>query len=311
METILNVVLPVFAIIFCGYLSGAFKILNETDAEAVNKFVYYFALPPLLFASTARASLHEVFNWPFIAVYLGGVGLTLVIVYLVGRFIFGKHQSELTIQMLGSVFANTAYMGIPIFLFAFGPDGTLPAVVATLAASIVILSCVVAILEGYAGTCKPGMSMLRCVVSALLKNPVIMSLTGGVFYSIGSLPLPASMNNFLDLMGNAAGPVALFSIGLSLAGRTLRMGIGELCWIVIAKLFIHPFLTWCLAWIVVDLDKQWADASVILAAMPVGAMVYVIAQQYGDYVQQSSAAIVVSTAGSVVTLSVALILFGP
>ena len=117
MENIFNIVIPVFGIIVCGYFAGVFKILNKANAEAVNKFVYYFALPPLLFTSTARAPFHAIFNWSFIALYLGGVGLTLVIGFFVGRYIFRKRQPELTIQMFATIFANTAYMGIPIFLY--------------------------------------------------------------------------------------------------------------------------------------------------------------------------------------------------
>lgn len=310
MENIFNIVIPVFGIILCGYFAGVFKILNKANAEAVNKFVYYFALPPLLFTSTARAPFHAIFNWSFIAVYLGGVSLTLIIGFFIGRYIFRKRQPELTIQMFATIFANTAYMGIPIFLFAFGQDGTLPAVVATLAASIVLLGGVVAILEVYAGTRKSGWSMLQTVIGSLLKNPVIMSLSVGVLFGMSGLALPGPVDNFLDLMGNAAGPAALFCIGLSLVGQSLRTDMAELLWIVFVKLLVHPFLTWWLAWFVIDLDKEWGNAAVILAAMPVGAMVYVIAQRYGSYVEQSSATILVSTGGSVVTLSIALIIFG-
>jgi predicted permease len=310
MENIFNIVIPVFGIILCGYIAGVFKILDKAHAEAVNKFVYYFALPPLLFTATARAPFQAIFNWSFIAVYLGGVGLTLIIGFFIGRYIFRKGQPELTIQMFATIFANTAYMGIPIFLFAFGQDGTLPAVVATLAASLVLLGGVIAILEWIAGANKPGLNMLQTVIVSFLKNPVIMSLSAGVLFGMSGLVLPVPIDNFMDLMGNAAGPAALFSIGLSLVGHSFRTDMAELLWIVFAKLLVHPFLTWCLARFVIDLEKEWSNAAVILAAMPVGAMVYVIAQRYGSYFEQSSAAILVSTGGSVFTLSVALTLFG-
>jgi predicted permease len=43
---------------------------------------------------------------------------------------------------------------------------------------------------------------------------------------------------------------------------------------------------------------------VTLAALPTGALVFVLAQQYGIYVQRATAAILVSTVLSVITLSV-------
>ena len=51
----LNVALPVFGIVLAGYLSGRFQLLGRNSSEALNSFVYYFALPPYLFIATARA----------------------------------------------------------------------------------------------------------------------------------------------------------------------------------------------------------------------------------------------------------------
>lgn len=56
--------------------------------------------------------------------------------------------SELTLQGLASVFANTAYMGIPLFLTAFGDDGALPpAIIATLAGNFILIGGAIAVLE--------------------------------------------------------------------------------------------------------------------------------------------------------------------
>ena len=78
MAPVINVVLPVFGIILCGYLAGRLGILGEASSDAVNRFVYFFALPPLLFIAMARTSVGAVLNWTFIVGYLGGVLLTVV-----------------------------------------------------------------------------------------------------------------------------------------------------------------------------------------------------------------------------------------
>ncbi|MEC8200181.1 MAG: AEC family transporter, partial [Pseudomonadota bacterium] len=57
---------PVFAIIGLGYAAGHLRILDPASAEALNKFVYYFALPPVLFVFTAKAPVDEIF---YLAVY--------------------------------------------------------------------------------------------------------------------------------------------------------------------------------------------------------------------------------------------------
>jgi predicted permease len=286
------------------------KVLDEKSAEAINKFVYYVALPPLLFLSTASSPFEKIFHWPFIGTYMSGVILTLFATYMIGKIFFRKTRAELTILSLATVFANTAYMGIPIFMFAFGKDGALPAIVATMAASVILLSGTVAVLEWHIGECKIGKGMLYCIIMALLKNTVVMSLLAGVLFGFAGIQLPTPVKNFLNLLGNAAGPVALFSIGLSLVGRNIKANRAELMWIVGAKLFIHPLATWIAVSFFITLERTWANAAIILAAMPVGALVYVFAQQYNTYVKEASAAIVVSTAGSIITLSTVLFVFG-
>jgi malonate transporter and related proteins len=56
-EPIVNVALPVFAVILCGYLAGRLGILGQSSSEALNRYVYYFALPPMLFLSMALVPL--------------------------------------------------------------------------------------------------------------------------------------------------------------------------------------------------------------------------------------------------------------
>ena len=62
MDAILNVSLPVFAIILGGYLAARGGLLGQGSTVALNAFVYYFALPPLLFMSMARVPLAEIFH---------------------------------------------------------------------------------------------------------------------------------------------------------------------------------------------------------------------------------------------------------
>ena len=89
MDTIVNVAFPVFAIIGLGYAAGHLRILDPASAEALNKFVYYFALPPVLFVFTAKAPVDVIFNWPFIGVSLAGAIGTLAVSAVVGAYAAG------------------------------------------------------------------------------------------------------------------------------------------------------------------------------------------------------------------------------
>lgn len=67
MDTLINVVRPVFALILTGYLAGRFEVLGPESAAALTRFVFYFAFPAALFVFSARAPIAKTFNWPFIS----------------------------------------------------------------------------------------------------------------------------------------------------------------------------------------------------------------------------------------------------
>ena len=76
MTAILDVVIPVFAIMLAGYLCGRFGLLGEASSEALNRFVYYVAMPALFVVSMSRVSLAEAFNGPFLLAFGGGMAIT-------------------------------------------------------------------------------------------------------------------------------------------------------------------------------------------------------------------------------------------
>ena len=307
METLVEVAFPVFAIVLTGYLAGQFGILGAQSAAALNCFVYYFALPPVLFVFTARAPITEILNWPFIAAFLGGTTLTLIVALAGGRFVFGHDTPRLAMHGLTAVFANTAYMGIPLFLTAFGPDGALPAIVGTLVANTVLIGGAIAAMETVRAKGPSLFDILSEVAGTLVRNPLLVAPFLGIFASLLALPIPKPIGNYLDLLAAAAGPAALFALGLSLVGRRLTAGIGEVSWLVILKLGLQPVVTFILVRWVFNVEPVWAEAAIILAALPVGALVFVLAQQYETYVDRASATIVVSTVLSVATVSGLLI----
>ncbi len=305
MEPIVNVVLPVFAIILAGYLSGRFRILGEESSEALNRFVFYVALPVLLFYSMARVEPAQIFNWPFIGAFATGSVATMAIAMLAARIMFRTQFSEKVLFGMTAVWANTGYMGIPLAIVAFGDAGALPAIIATVFQSVVLLVLVTALIE--MGRRGPGLGGIGQVLTALLRNPLIISPALGIAWSIAGWRLPVPVATFCAILSPAAGPAALFAIGLFLVGKPIRRGFGEVAAMTMFKLVVHPLVTWWCVSNVFELDPLWSAVAILLAALPAGANCFVVAQNNGIYVHRTSAAILVSTILAVVTVS---ILFG-
>ena len=308
MEPIFNVVLPVFAIILCGYACGRLGVLGEASSEALNKFVYNVALPVLLFYSMARVEPAEIFQWSFIAVVAIGNGIIMLLAMTISKVVYGNRLGETALFGMLSTFGNTGFMGIPLAIVAFGEAAALPAIIATVFQSSVLLAIVATLIEIDQRSAEKfdgaDGSVVADVAAAICRNPLVLASVAGIAWSLGGLSLPAPVETFCQILSPAAGPSALFAIGLFLVGKPLRRGLGETSVMIALKLVISPLLTWWLVTRVFDLPALWAAVALLMSALPAAANCFVLAQNYGVYVQRTSAMILLSTVVAVFTVSV-------
>lgn len=310
MQAVLNVALPVFGIILCGYLAGRTGLLGAASSAALNAFVYWFALPPLIFIGMAETPVDRILNGPFIAAVSLGIAGTGIVVVLGSRYLFANRGPANGLHAMAALFSNTGYMGIPLFIAAFGEDRVLPAVTATVLNMFfygTMTAWVAATKEG--GEKKSGAAVAMQVLGALAKNPLVVAPVIGLAISAAGLNVPEPAENLCRILGAASAPGALFALGLFLVGQRMTAGLPEVAWITVFKLLIQPAVTWWLAFHVFEMDVFWAASAVLLAALPTGALVFVTAQQNGIYIQRASAGIVMTTVFSVVTLSALLAWF--
>lgn len=302
MIAILNVVLPVFGIVLAGYLCGRFRVLGEASSEALNRFVYFLALPALFFISMVRVPVADVFNGRFLAAYVGGVAVTALAAVGVGRLLFPNRLAASGIQGLAAIFANTGYMGIPLVVTAFGPAAALPAIIATVLNGAVIMALGIFIVEMDLSRGRGAAGVVMDALAGVAKSPLVLAAAAGILASSAGVAVPEAVSRFCDILGAAAPPAALFAIGLFMVGRSMTAGIGETSWLVLHKLLVQPLVTAGIAFGLLPMDRVWAASAVTLAALPTGSLVFVLAQQYDVYTQRATAAILVSTIVSVITL---------
>lgn len=308
MQVVLDVALPVFAIVAAGYAGGR-SVLGQTASTALSAFVYWFALPAVLFLSMARQPLGQIFNGPFIGAFLGSMLMVYFGGALLGRVVRRDSWGVHSLQGLNAAFSNTGYMGIPLFVAAYGADHLLPALIATVVMSVVMVGLAVIWIE-LAQSAGDGLGhALRDVGKALVKNPLIVSSFAGLAWNLTGWPVPTPVVNFCQLVGASAGPCALFAIGVFLAGRPLTLAWRKIGWMVPLKLVAQPLLAWALIQTLFPLDHFWTGATLLLAALPTGALTFVVASQYRTYVEETSQVILLSTIASVPVLSVILVLY--
>ena len=112
---------------------------------------------------------------------------------------------------------------------------------------------------------------------------------------------------FVVLLGAAATPGALFAIGASLAGKSAER-VEVAAWLTFCKLVLHPMFVALAVLYLFPLDAYSATIVIGAAAMPVAGNVYMLAQHYGIAPHRVSAAILFSTAISILTFPLVIAL---
>jgi malonate transporter and related proteins len=106
MLSTLTVVLPIFALIFAGWLARRIGVLGENATTELNRFVVYLALPALLFEIIAKARWSDIWQPAFIATFGLGVAVVFAIT-LVIRLSRPRHLADAAIDALNASYANT------------------------------------------------------------------------------------------------------------------------------------------------------------------------------------------------------------
>jgi predicted permease len=309
MEAIINVVLPVFAIIASGWLCGRLGLLGDGASQALNGFTYFAALPALFFAAMATVPLSETFNLPFILDYMGAVVALGLITWLTAGRMFPGKGDALGLQNMAANFSNTGYMGIPLLITAFGASGKLPAIISTVLNGAIVMAFYIGIVEFNQSSADNRMKVFRDAMFGVVKSPLVLSAALGITWSALGLPVPVFLAKFCEILGSAAPPAALFAMGLFMVGKSFRGDYREIGVLTAYKLLLHPLLAWGML-ALLPLERGWADALLVLAALPTGSLVFVLSSRYGTYTQRSTGVIVASTLLSVATLSVLFNLLG-
>lgn len=302
---VFGAVLPVFGLIACGYLAGRFHIVTQASSQALNQFVYAFALPAMLFVAVYRGSLEEILSGAFLlAVIVATVGTALA-GFLLSYFANGAGPAESTMRALNASFANTGYLGIPLVTVAYGERAALPAALATVATNFVSFALAIVCLELFVNPHRGG---VRRALKGVIMSPLIWPIFLAVLLVALQVKIPLPAERFATLLAAAAGPCALFAIGLFVSQLSIRAGAAASWQTTLLKLVLHPLLMAALVFWLLPVDALWAKIAVVCASLPLGATAFVLAQRYKLLEAETSAGAVVSTAASLLTVSLVMAL---
>ena len=304
MLSTLTVVLPIFALIFAGWLARRIGVLGPQATSELNRFVVYLALPALLFDIIAHARWAEVWQPGFVATFGLGSGLVFALTLAI-RLRRPRHLADAAIDGLNGGYANAGFVGFPLAAVALGRDALAPTLIATIMTVCVLFAVAIILIEVGLQTETRRHQLVLKVARSLSRNPLLLAPVLGALIPIAGLSIPAPAESFLKLLGGAASPCALIALGLFLAEKreNARPDVGSAALLVAFKLVLQPAVTWVLATAVFGLTPLLTHTAVLLAALPTGTGPFMLAEFYKREADITSNVVLVSTVLSVLTIS--------
>lgn len=315
MQTTIEQLLPVFGYIVCGYVAARIRLIREGGVDGLTSFVFYFAVPALLFRIAAGGGLLAADNLAVVVAYYGGCLLVFAAAVLLGRLMFSLPFEQCGILGMGSMYSNAVLLALPLVFTTFGEAGLVPLLPIIALHNILLFPPVIVFIEIGRGRRRatdsgPG-PVIISTLRGTLENPVIMALIVGFVWAAAGLGMPGPLDAFTSTLAKAVAPAALFALGASMAGYRLGGDLGESATMVVFKLILHPAAVWLLGRYVFDLEPLYLAVATIVAAAPVGANVFVLAHRYQVYLARVTSALMISVVLSVATLTVVLTIFRP
>ena len=309
MNTILGVTLPFFALILFGYVAARRRWVPPESVPAFNGFLLYFAVPALLFRFAAQTPFHEIVNVPyFVAWSAAGVTVLAIVALAARRFLQLGMRDAAFFGLVGAV-SNAGYLGVPLLVTLLGARAAAPAILAIVADLLIVASAGLALAEMEGATRRGWRDDVKDAVLRLVLNPFVIAMALGATFSGLRWTLPTPFAEIVKLLADAAGPCALFAIGLSLVRPDAPLKSPSLALPVAAKLLLHPAIV-ALAMFAIGADEFTRDAAILVAALPSAGWVFIFALRYEADAGRVSATILITTALAFVTFSALVWMLG-
>jgi len=303
MSDLVGLVFPFFGLIFLGFLVARITRQPLDALGWMNTFIVYVALPALFFQLLSKTPIEKLTEWSYIFASVFSTYLVFSIMFVVSVIVSRGEIAESAIKGLASAYGNIGYMGPGLALLAFGEQAAVPVALIFCFENIMHFA-IAPTMMALAGDGPTGPRRLAIdVAKKIVFHPFIIATAVGVVAAWLEVKPPVPVERLLDTLARAAAPCALFAMGVTLALRPLKRVPVELAPIAALKLVVHPAIAYVMLSALGNFDPTWVYAAVLLAALPTATNVFVIAQQYGVWVQRASASILLTTVLSVGTVT--------
>ncbi len=302
MGEVFTALAPVFILIALGWLARNRRLAEPEAFGAVNRFGYFVLYPAFLFTIVTGADFSNPDAAPFVVGVLAGFAV-MALLTLALRLVFRGDGPAYTSVVQGSLRWN----GFPLLAAAtalFGADGT--ALIGLAFGPLVFLVNVFAVIV-LARWGSAAASSWRAILDQILINPLILACGAGLIVQAVGVTDFGPLSEALRLLGQAAMPVALITVGAGLDFKALRADSVKIGVATALKLLAAP----CVLWATTTLSGASPLAVAVavgIGATPTAAAGYTLAREMGGDARLIAAIITATTLISFVTMPIAIAL---
>ena len=296
---------PVFILIILGNLLRRIGVPELSFWHISDKLIYWVLIPALLFHHVSQITLSSTMLANYAVVILSGLFVVTTLSFIAGK-VFGYTPQIWTSVMQGAARHN-AFIALAIAGSLFGDEGlalgAIFMVILIPIINIVIVSAMASTLnQDTDNNSRPG---IFDVLFELIKNPFILAIAAGLIISFVDTDRISIIHETTGLLGSAALPIMLLSIGANIKIREISSTITPIIIANVLKLLIFPIVVFFVAKSM-NLSLFETTIAVIFAAVPTAASSYSLAKQFGAETQLMTSIITIQVTLSFITIPIIL-----
>ncbi len=282
---IFGIIFPVVAIVLVGYFYASKFQPNMDSANIINLNIF---LPALMFSVLSRESF-QIQNYQLLA--FSGVIIILgsgIIAWIIAKVLDINIKTFVPPMM----FNNTGNVGLPIAVLAFG-EIALGAAVVLFAIEMLLHFTFGAYILSKNSNFLP-----------VFRSPILIATLAGIGINLIDLELWLPATQMIDLLGQAAIPLLLFTLGTRLIGINFndwKIGIlgAILCPIsgLVMVLILVQFF---------DFETLHYQQIILFSVLPPAVLNHVMAEKYQQQPETVASIVMIGNIGSLFILPIAL-----
>ncbi|MEW9053271.1 MAG: AEC family transporter [Neobacillus sp.] len=298
MTIFVQVVLPVLLIFLSGFGIQKWKRL---DIKPISTVAIYILTPMLVFQTFYRAELNKQYA---IMVLFSAILLAALIIINKLYCKFRKYDTSIESGLiLSTAFMNSGNYGAPIVLFAYGEAGFAYAV------SFLVLQAIIMNFFGiyYAARGKDG---VKYALKAVFEMPPTYAVILALILNLANINVADNIMSAIDLLAAATIPLVMVILGMQLAEiKLFNLQWDKISFGVVTRLLLSPLIAVGII-MFIPMEPILQKVLILSAAMPSAATTVMYAVQYDTEPELVSSVTLITTLGSIVTITILLIIIG-